>query len=185
MTNKGKQKDSYNYIKAKGELRRVHQKRINILREIRKIIPHYLAAVIVKGNCKLFCVEDLEKNTRGKKGALAKAIFSMPYRENLFEKTVQIASHILGYEVKLIVVDPRNSSKYHYNCGGLIQRDWKNYDYAECKKCGKRVNTHYNAAKNIAKKGEQQYKAKKPPLDAAEGMGSVEPSSKSEVLEKT
>ncbi|MFW9852902.1 MAG: zinc ribbon domain-containing protein [Candidatus Thorarchaeota archaeon] len=182
LTNKGKQKDSYNFIKAKGELRRVHQKRTNILREIRKIMPHYLAAVIVKGNCKLFCIEDLEKNTRGKKGAIAKAVFSMPYRENLFEKAVQIASHILGYEVKLIGVDPRNSSKYHYNCGGLIQRDWKNYDYAECKKCRKRVNTHYNAAKNIAKKGEQQYKAKKLPLDAAEGMGSVEPSSKSEVL---
>jgi len=171
LKTKGKQKDSYGYIKTKGELNRIYNKRTNIIKEIKRIIPHYIAGVIIKSKCKFFCIEEFRKNPRGKRGALAKAIYNMPYEDNIFEKAVQIATHILSYKVKLVYVSARNTSKYHYSCRGVIQRDLKNYDYALCKKCGERVNTHINAAKNIAKKGETIIKQIKLPLDAAKGTG--------------
>ena len=35
----------------------------------------------------------------------------------------------------------------------IYEEGFTSYDYAPCKKCNKRVNTHINAAKNIAQKG--------------------------------
>ena len=179
LTIRSKQKDDIGYYKAKGELNRVYTRRANIIKEIRKIITHYIAAVIVKSKCKLFCVEDIKKSPRGKRGALAKAIYNMPYKTSIFEKATQIATHILGYEVALVYVNPRNTSKIHNNCGGTMQRSLKSYDYAVCDKCGIRINTHLNAARNIATKGEQKSKNIKLPLDAAKGTGKKIPSSKS------
>lgn len=133
----------------------------------------------MKSKCKLFCIEDFTKSPRGKRGAIAKAIYNMPHHINIFEKAVQIATYILGYEVKLVYVNPQNTSKIHNNCGGYIQRTPNSYDYAVCDKCGTRVNTHSNAALNIATKGEQKIKNLKLPLDAAKGTGNKLPSSKS------
>jgi len=179
LTIRSKQRDDIGYFKAKGELNRIYTRRANIIKEIRKILTHYIAAVIVKSKCKLFCVEDIKKSPRGKRGALAKAIYNMPYKTSIFEKATQIATHILGYEVTLVYVNPRNTSKIHNNCGGTMQRSLKSYDYAVCDKCGIRINTHLNAAINIATKGEQKSKNLKLPLDAAKGTGNKIPSSKS------
>ena len=54
--------------------------------------------------------------------------------------------------MELATVPPYHTSSKHYGCGGMISRDPQNgqYDYASCTKCGQQVNTHENAALNIA-----------------------------------
>ena len=153
LTNKGKKKDSYSYVKTKGELSRVTQRKFRILKEIKSILPHFLAAVMVKAKCKVLFQEDLEIDPRGKKGALAKAIRTMPKGAYIFEKAVLIASSILGYEIKLMRVDSRGTSRYHNGCRGTLERSLKRYDRARCRKCGNIVDTHVNSAKNVRDKG--------------------------------
>ncbi|MHA1690460.1 MAG: zinc ribbon domain-containing protein, partial [Candidatus Heimdallarchaeaceae archaeon] len=97
----------------------------------------------------------------------------MPDEMNLFEKAVNLASSLLGYEVLLKKVDPRNTSRFHNDCGGTIQRSPKSYDIAQCKKCGKTVNTHLNAAKNIRDKGEKNSNLTIAPFPHTRGMDSI------------
>ncbi len=154
LTFKAKKKKAVSYYKTKGELNRIHKRKKNIVKEIRNLIPHFLAAVMIKSRCKIFFMEDIEIDPRGKRGALAKAIRSMPKSANIFEKAVKMASIVLGYNIKLERVNSRGTSRYHHSCGGTIDRDPRNhYDIAPCKKCGKKVNSHTNAAKNIVEKG--------------------------------
>ncbi|MHA1345394.1 MAG: zinc ribbon domain-containing protein [Candidatus Heimdallarchaeaceae archaeon] len=159
LTCKAKQKKIASYYKTKGELSRIYKRKRNIVKEIRNLIPHFLAAVMIKSQCKVFFMENIENDPRGKRGALAKAIRSMPKGKMLFEKATVLASNMLGYQVQLVTVDQRGTSRYHNKCGGLIERDPRNhYDRAPCKKCGKKVNTHTNAAKNIVEKGLKKLK---------------------------
>ncbi|MFW9851715.1 MAG: zinc ribbon domain-containing protein, partial [Candidatus Thorarchaeota archaeon] len=178
LTNKGKKKDSLGYVKTKGELRRIYVKRLKIRREIKNFVPHFLAAVMVKTKCKAFFLEDLEIDPRGKKGALGKAISNMIRDLKIFEKAVLIASSILGYEIKLANVDSRGTSRFHNKCGGVLERNLKRYDRVKCKKCGKTVDTHVNAAKNIREKGKEISSSKNHPSTHARGMGKL-PSSES------
>ncbi len=40
--------------------------------------------------------------------------------------------------------------KVHFGCGGRLDRGPGQWDYAPCDSCGKKVNTHQNAAKLLA-----------------------------------
>ncbi len=153
LTNLGKKKQSPRYVKAKGELSRITQRKYRILKEIKNTLPHFLAAVMVEAKCKVLVHEDLEIDPRGKRGALARAIQTMPNNSNILDKAILIASSILGFELKKESVDWRGTSRYHNGCGGIIERTPKKYDRAPCKRCGKTVNTHTNAAKNVRDKG--------------------------------
>ncbi|MCG3216887.1 MAG: hypothetical protein KAS63_09205, partial [Candidatus Heimdallarchaeota archaeon] len=178
LTNKGKMKETRGYNKIRGELERVYLKRKKIRKEIKNFIPHFLAAVIVKTRCKVFFKEDLEIDPRGKKGALAKAISSMPRTMSIFEKAVLLASTILGYEVRLINIDSRGTSRFHNGCGGILERSLKRYDRAKCKKCNQKIDTHVNSAKNVRDKGINLLKSNNHPFPHVRGMGKT-PSSES------
>ncbi len=168
LKNYGRLKHSYRYVKVRGELQRIYKKRNNLLKEIKNYVTHYIAAVLIKSKCKIFCIEDFRIDPRGKRGALAKAIYSMPDDENIFEKAISIASLILKYNVSLISIDPRRTSSLHNNCGGILKRTSKSYDIVKCNKCSKQVNTHTNAALNIRDKGMKYYDS---PFPHARGMG--------------
>ncbi len=178
LTNKGKKKDKVGFVKTKGELGRIYQRRKKLLKEIKNFIPHFLAAVIVKSKCQVLFKEDLAIDPRGKKGALGKAISSMPKTRNIFVKATTLASKVLGYDVKLILVDARGTSRFHNGCGGLLERSLKRYDRAKCKKCKKSVDTHINSAKNVRDKGMELLKSNNLPSSHARGMGNL-PSSES------
>ena len=153
LKSSGRRNDNLSYTKLKGELSRVYRRRCNILKEIKHQITCFIAATIVKSNCKVLCIEDLEFNPIGLKGALAKIFYSFPDEINIYKKATSLASYFLGYKVQLIPVNPSNTSKYHYNCGGRIERTNRFYDNAKCEKCNEMVNTHINAARNIKDKG--------------------------------
>ncbi len=147
---KRKEYDIHGSCKLKGELNRVYTRRHRILREITRLLPHFLAAVLVKKHCKVLKIELLTADPTGTKGALAKAIYTMPDSLFIYKKAVWLASLELGYDVKLEAVNPYQTSSLHHKCGGLLARQQGQYDIAPCKKCGQHIDTHSNAAKNIS-----------------------------------
>ncbi|OLS33119.1 MAG: hypothetical protein HeimAB125_01900 [Candidatus Heimdallarchaeota archaeon AB_125] len=147
---KRREYDVHGSCKLKGELNRVYTHRSRILREITRLLPHFLAAVIVKKQCKVIKIERLTADATGTKGALAKAIYTMPDSLFIYKKAVWLASLELGYKVKLETVNPYYTSTIHIKCGGSLTRQKGQYDVAPCNKCGQQVNTHFNAAQNIA-----------------------------------
>ena len=147
---KRKEYDTHGSCKLKGELNRVYTRRNRILREITRLLPHFLAAVLVKKKCKVLKIERLTADATGTKGALAKAIYTMPDSLFIYKKAIWLASLELGYEVKLESVPPYYTSTLHYGCKGTLTRGKGQYDIAPCSRCGQKVNTHFNAALNIA-----------------------------------
>ncbi|MHA1551514.1 MAG: zinc ribbon domain-containing protein [Candidatus Heimdallarchaeaceae archaeon] len=118
-------------------------------------------------------IEDLQISARGKKGAIAKAIYNMPDNLEIFSKAISIVSEISDRSINLILVNPWNTSKSHNNCGGILDRTLSNYDYAPCKKCNSKVHTHINAAKNIAQKGREFIKNYNSPSSHVRGSGEI------------
>ena len=147
---KRKEYDSHGSCKLKGELNRAYTRRSRILREILRLLPHFLAAVMVKKKTKVVKIEHLDVDPTGTKGALAKAIYTIPDNVFIYKKAIWLASLELGYDVQLVVVRPYHTSTLHYGCGGALVRQRGQYDVAPCNKCGQQINTHENAAKNIA-----------------------------------
>ncbi|MFW9929518.1 MAG: hypothetical protein ACFFD1_09015, partial [Candidatus Thorarchaeota archaeon] len=65
-------------VKLRGELNRVYQRRSRILKELHRIVGETISAVLIHTRVPVLCAEDLALTPRGKHGALAKAILSMP-----------------------------------------------------------------------------------------------------------
>ncbi|MCE7749255.1 MAG: hypothetical protein GPJ51_12750 [Candidatus Heimdallarchaeota archaeon] len=147
---KRKEYDAHGSCKLKGELNRVYTRRHRLLREIVSLLPHFLAAVLVKKKCTVLKIEHLSTDATGTKGALAKAIYTMPDSLLIYKKAVWLASLELGYDILLKTVPPYHTSTRHYKCGGTVVRQPGQYDIALCKKCNQQINTHSNAAHNIA-----------------------------------
>jgi hypothetical protein len=147
---KRKARDAHGFCKLQGELNRVYTRRMRIIRELTLLLPHFLAAVIVKKQCKTLKIEQLTVDPSGTKGALAKAIYTMPDSLFIYQKAVWLASQELGYKLQLESVSPYHTSTIHYGCGGMLVRTQNQYNYAPCRKCGRKINTHTNAAHNIA-----------------------------------
>ena len=141
------------FLKILGELQRVYKRRNNIVTEIKSLISNFLASILILKQAKTLYIESLEMDPRNKKKAITRAIYNMPDDKKIFTKAVLLASYYLGYDVKILSVNPRGTSKYHNSCGGKLNRGTYAYDFAFCQKCGLEVNTHINAAKNIRDKG--------------------------------
>ena len=173
LAKKRKNHDSHGCCKLLGELNRVYTRRSRIMREILRLLPFFIASVIVKHHSRVLKIEELNVDPTGTKGALAKAIYTMPDNTFIYEKAVWLASSELGYDVLQEQVNPFKTSRLHNFCGGVLDRNSKNYDYSYCKACGLKVNTHFNAALNIsAKHGRPLSSRSFPPLNAREGKPS-------------
>ena len=75
-------------LKLKGERTLVYRRRHRILRELTLRLPHFLAAVLVKKQCQTLKIEELTTDPSGTKGALAKAIYTMPDSLYIYKKAV-------------------------------------------------------------------------------------------------
>jgi len=155
LKTKGRAKNPHKYLKTKGELNRIYHKKKKILSEIKHYVPYFVAAVLIRSKSSYLCIENLNFDPRGKKRSLAKAFYSMPDEMDIFEKAILIASKISSKQIKLIHINPRGTSSYHYNCKGRLSREHHYYDKALCNKCGSIINTQVNAALNIREKGEK------------------------------
>jgi hypothetical protein len=102
----------------------------------------------------LACEQLAGLDAAGKKGARAKAILNMPDDVTILVRGVWNVTawhHEQGRQVEVIIdpQDPRHTSSTHTGCGGKLLRSPGQWDMAPCKKCGKKVNTHVNAAQAV------------------------------------
>ena len=91
-------------------------------------------------------------STRGKRGKLAKIVNYMYKRSDALATRISNWHSIQNYVPVLTPVNPQNTSRIHFNCGGVIQRSIQSWDRAPCNRCGKIVNTQRNAPLRIAEK---------------------------------
>ena len=103
LLRKRKENNSHEICKIKGEINRVYFRRRRILREITRRLPHFLAAVLIKKQCKLLRIERLSIDPTGTKGALAKAIYNMPDNLLIYKKAVWLASKATDVKTGLVV----------------------------------------------------------------------------------
>jgi len=146
------------WLKVKGELDRVYKRRKNLLADIYRRSTGFIAAVLLASDSHVSCVEDLKLSAKGTRGALAKAILSMPDDINLQERSCLLVELITGETSTLVKVDPRGTSRcHHHGCSSLtagkILRDSSNYDIARCSSCHSTVNVHDNSSIEIRERG--------------------------------
>ena len=146
---------SYRHLmKINGELDRVYDRQHRLRGAIHQQCGHLISSLLVHGEYKVLAIEDLDLTVRHARGALAKAILNMPDEIDLFERSTLVASWITGKTIKLVAVDPRNTSRgKHLGCpadpAGNIRRTKGQYDIGICTGCNQSVNTHNHAAQKI------------------------------------
>ena len=89
---------------------------------------------------------NLTRETRDKRGALAKAIAGMPDHLELVARAILAINQAHQRSVKCVLVRKEGTSQFHHACGGRIDRDG---DTGTCRTCGQEVNVHHNAAANM------------------------------------
>jgi len=138
--------------KFKMELRLAHQRRSCLRNDLLRRARIQLGKKILEWNVNHVGIEaDIQKDTKNKKGSLAKAITYMPHNISLIAQEIFILNHVLQENIKLVLVRKEGTSKYHHDCGGTIDRM---SDKGTCRACGMIVNTHQNAADNIEKRSQ-------------------------------
>ncbi len=146
---KNSKNGSLETIKLRGELNRVYARRKRLLKEIKNQCKFLSTAVLIQSKAKQFNVEDLQMSARGKHGALARAILTMPDEISIFEQAVILASSHGQIDIELKLINPFKTSSNHHNCGGKLIRNFRNWDLGKCTFCKVEVNAHFNAALHI------------------------------------
>ena len=106
----------------------------------------------------VLCIEELSCSTYRTRGALAKAIISMPDNEDIYTRSAMTVQWLSSNQISVIEVDAWNTSQsHHLSCltepKGKIQRSSLHYDLAPCSACGLMINTHHHAACVIRNRG--------------------------------
>ena len=153
-------KNAHNaWLKVKGELERVYNRRYRLLKTIHQKAGSWTTAILYHSQIRNLIIEDLKFSAKRTRGTLAKIILSMTDELDLFEKVCLRVEWLTGQKQTLILVDPRNTSQgEHVTCKnkkkGKIKRKGNEWDYANCNACGELVNTHFNAAMIIRQRGD-------------------------------
>lgn len=135
------------------ELHLIHRRRKNLKREAELLIAQEVYYQCHINTPHIVAYENLRGlSTRGKRGYLAKIVNYMYKRSDALATQIDEWYSVQNWKPSLIPVDPRNTSKIHFGCGGVIQRTIRNWDRAPCNRCGKIVNTQLNAPLRIAEK---------------------------------
>ena len=64
---------------------------------------------------------NLQKDTKDKKGALAKAITSMPDNITIIAQELAVLNLRSQKNIKLVLVKKEGTSKYHHNCVDILE----------------------------------------------------------------
>lgn len=136
-------------IKRRGELQRIYRRQKNLLNQIHIMLTAFVAAVLIVGGYETLRLENLNLTTLGSKGALARAIVSMPSDERLYYRAVKLVAIVENRAINVELIKNDGRSKFHVDCDGKLARSLANWDISPCNRCGKEVNTHRNAAKKL------------------------------------
>jgi hypothetical protein len=133
--------------KLKMELRLAHQRRARLRTDVLRRARIQFGKKVLEWNISHVGLEaDIHKDTKDKRGTLARAISSMPDNLSLIAQELFILNLAFQKNIKLVLVRKEGTSMYHHECGGIIDRMG---DVGTCRACGMIVNTHKNAAHNI------------------------------------
>ena len=145
--------DSRRSGKLAFELRLLHRRRKNLKHEAEMLIAQEVYFQIHNFSPTIVAYENLRGlSTRGIRGMLAKIVNYMYKRSDALAIRISDWYSIQNHAPVLIPVNPQNTSRIHFNCGGVIQRTVQSWDRAPCNRCGKIVNTQRNAPLRIAEK---------------------------------
>lgn len=151
--------------KLLGEINRIYNRRKRLLRAIHLEASIFTTSVLIQGKYNVFGIEDLDISARNTKGALAKAILSMPDEQRLYTRAVNLAQMINNFPISLELVNPRYSSQAkHINCpvaknkqNKLERKKGQSWDEVTCNDCGQLVNIHDHSALVLRESTYKQY----------------------------
>jgi hypothetical protein len=133
--------------KLKLELRLAHQRRSHLRTDLLRRARIQFGKKVLEWKLSYVGLEaDIHKDTKDKKGSLARAITYMPDNVNLIAQELYLINLTFQRNIKLVLVRKEGTSRYHHDCGGIIDRVG---DVGTCRACGITLNTHENAADNI------------------------------------
>jgi hypothetical protein len=139
--------DRKHALKLNTEIRFLHCRRANLRSELLRKTRIHLGKLFTTLNAKYIAFEaELHKDTKDKKGGLAKAISGMPDNLELISREVLLINEAFKRDLKLVLVRKEGTSRFHNRCGGMLDRTG---DEAECRKCGAKINSHENSSRNI------------------------------------
>lgn len=134
-------------LKLKTELQLAHQRRSRLRTDLLTRARIQLGKKVLEWNVSHVGLEaDIHKDTKDKRGALARALSSMPDNIDLIAQELLVVNLTFQRNIKLVLVRKEGTSRYHDGCGGIIDRMG---DVGTCRACGMMVNTHENAADNV------------------------------------
>jgi hypothetical protein len=134
-------------LKLTTELGLLHRRRSHLRKDMLVRARTCLGKKLVESHVEFVALEaSLQKDTKDKRGALAKAISSMPDNITLVIRELGAVNSLLNRNLKLVLVRKEGTSRFHYECGGVINRTG---DLGACRSCGELINIHENAAENI------------------------------------
>jgi len=133
--------------KLKAEIQLHHQRRAHLKQQLFHAARIHLGRVIQALGVTFVGVEgNLTRETRDKRGGLAKAIAGMPDHLELVARAILAVNQRYQRAVKCALVRKEGTSQVHHACGGRIDRIG---DLGTCRTCGQEVNVHQNAAANV------------------------------------
>jgi len=131
------------------EIEYLYRRKRNLRKSYHQKLANWVGQQLYHSDAKHLIIEDLNVNTINTRAALARAIESMADDTSLYSREV-LAVNLMNKKCSLHKVSPYHTSTKHANCGGKLMRSSEQYDIAPCNSCNKMVNTHLNAAINLA-----------------------------------
>lgn len=150
------------WLKQQSELERIHKRRERLLRSIHNRAQLETAAIMIHSDVDLFSVEDLRLSAKHTRGALARAILSLPDEPELTAIATMTANWITDRSINLERVDPQYTSQaLHLDCTidppGRIKRVSNNSELGNCSGCQTNILIHLHAAQVIRNRGHDQF----------------------------
>ena len=150
------------WLKQQSELERIHERRERLLHSIHNRAQLETAVILIHSEVDLFSVEDLRLSAKHTRGALARAILSLPDEPELTAIATMTANWITNRSINLERVDPQYTSHaLHLDCTidppGRIKRVSNNSELGKCSGCQATILIHIHAAQVIRNRGHDQF----------------------------
>ena len=150
------------WLKQQSEMERLYARQKRVLKTIHQQSSRFITAVLLDCLTPLFSVEDLKLSAKHTRGALAKAILSLPDEPEISEIATMTANWIGNLTIALERVNPQYTSQApHLDCSvkpvGKIRKNATNSDLGTCSGCKTTLMIHTHASRVIRNRGYKQH----------------------------
>lgn len=150
------------WLKQQSEMERLYARQKRLLKTIHRQSSVFVSAVLLDCQTPLFSVEDLKLSAKHTRGALAKAILSLPDEPEMTAIATMTANWLGDLKIALERVNPRYTSQApHLDClvtpVGVIRRNPDDSDLGKCSECKMSLAIHTHAGRVIRNRGYEQH----------------------------